>query len=261
MKIAFDIGANKGEYVDFFLSKAFDKVVAVEANPLMIEFLKDKYATDSRVEVVGKAISDVAGQTIDFWVCSDTGISSADLSWSTIGRFSRDPNYKWEKIQVRTTTIDQLVLLYGAPNHIKMDVEGYESVALRGMSLAYCPVRFEWEEEKIDELEQSLYHMKEIGYYYFGIVTELGGAADFNYDQRPPSYFSDISDFMREIKAAMQAQHNWNATVQYTPEIDKQFNYGYAGFKDADSRRQLFWGMCWCFRKMDGVKLNLKESQ
>jgi len=240
-RIAFDIGSNSGSFTEFFLTKAgFDKVIAVEANPALAEFLSQKFSASS-VTVVNRAVSNSTDQLIDFYVCNADGISSADESWCTTGRFAINPYHQWTKTQIKTITIDDLVKQYGIPNHIKMDVEGYESVAIQGMTAAYCPIRFEWEEEKIDELEKSLNHLVSIGYHYFGIVVEH----DNEFDDRPISYFDDINKLIVSLKTDILKQHQTN---KFCPSNSVS---AYYKFDYANEHGLMFWGMIWCFREID----------
>jgi FkbM family methyltransferase len=242
MTLAFDIGSNSGNFTHYFLKEShFDKVISVEPNPVLSKFLSERFGHQN-IEVVNKAVSDVSGKIIDFWVCNADGISTADEFWHTKGRFTHDKKNKWEKIQVETVTIDDLVKQYGAPNHIKVDVEGYESVVLKGMTVPYCPIRFEWTEEKINELEQSLYRLQSIGYSYFGVVVEDND----NFDQRPEGYFDHPKELVDMLKNAIVKCHDSNKFLP-TESVS-----GYPGFEWNDNNHLLYWGMCWCFRKIDG---------
>ena len=242
MKIAFDIGSNSGNFTEFFLKSGFDKVVAVEANPVLSKFLSQRFSASS-VTVVNKAVSNSTGQLIDFYICNADGISTADEEWHTTGRFARNPYHQWVKTQVETITIDNLVKQYGVPNHIKIDIEGYEFVAIQGMSVAYCPIRFEWTEEKLGEIEKILNYLTNIGYHYFGIVVERND----EFDDRPKSYYDNVSELISQLKKDIAVHHQLNKYLPAPP--------GYYEFHFANTHGMLFWGMIWCFRKIDEAKL------
>jgi FkbM family methyltransferase len=191
MKMYFDIGANKGDYTEYLFSIGAEKVVCIEANPQQAINVTSRFG--NRVIVVNKAVSNVMGPQIPFYVCPECDVvSSADEQWRTNSRFSQ-PDRNWVRTMVDVITIDELVNQYGIPTHIKLDVEGYEYMALVGMTKNYCQLRFEWSEEKIDEMILSLQHLISIGYTAFGVM------AGDTYHMQPDEYMSgeDMIEFLR----------------------------------------------------------------
>jgi len=95
-------------------------------------------------------------------------ISTMAEHWKK-GRFSSE---KWDqKILVEVITLDQLIKIYGKPDYIKIDVEGFELEVLLGLTQKVGIISFEFASEFLDQTFECLSHLKKIGYndYNFSI--------------------------------------------------------------------------------------------
>ncbi|GAB1448420.1 hypothetical protein MASR2M44_14290 [Bacteroidota bacterium] len=125
-KIIFDIGANKGQNLAYYLKKA-DLVIAVEANPLLAELISNTYhkaVASGNLIVVNKCIclAEKAELVTFYKHESDDGLS----------RFLA-PEYQPEQfipIQVESIRYADL-LRHGYPYYVKMDVEGLDAAIMR----------------------------------------------------------------------------------------------------------------------------------
>lgn len=197
-KIYFDIGANVGAYAKALLNNnEVEQLICVEANPKVILALKMNLSgTGDKIKIINKAISSEKGY-VDFYVCNIDVISTCDLDWKNKSRFSKDVNpdsewaltdNEWTKISVETISIDDLIKKYGVPVEIKIDVEGYELNAIKSMTKFYdCFLSFEWAEEKLLEMIETIEYLSELGY------TEFSIGYDDNYKYRP-----NENDYMDE---------------------------------------------------------------
>ena len=80
-------------------------------------------------------------------------ISTFAAHWKT-GRFS---NSNWDKkIMVDVTTLDDLIIKFGEPNYIKIDVEGFEHEVILGLTKKSGIISFEFTSEFIDDAFKSL---------------------------------------------------------------------------------------------------------
>lgn len=112
VKVVFDCGANIGDHTRWYLDQGFE-VVAFEPNPVVFQCLEHNCPEATCKQV---ALSDVAGVAL-FAQLENVGAS----------RISDQGG-----IQVLTVALDSLNL--PAPDYVKLDVEGYEAFAVRGMS-------------------------------------------------------------------------------------------------------------------------------
>lgn len=184
----FDIGANIGSYTYAMLELGAKEVIALEPGEVASKALKAAFGNEPRVKIIEKAVSFEACE-IPFFEAECSTISTASVSWISDSRFSE--THKWcQPRKVPAVTIDQLVAEFGSPNHIKIDVEGYEYHVIMGMSkLVPALLSFEWAEESRDNLAKSLYYLHELGYKQF--------ASTFSTDDllEAPQTFSSFAEF------------------------------------------------------------------
>ncbi|GAB4091730.1 class I SAM-dependent methyltransferase [Flaviaesturariibacter terrae] len=142
--LIFDIGANDGHKTDAFLALA-DTVVACEPDAANFRTLQVRFRHKKRrVKLEQKALGAAPGRL-------PMQVHHPGSAFNTLNpRFKEiteaDEVERWnEKIafsdvlEVTVTTLDELILEYGRPSFIKIDVEGYELEVIRGLSV---PVPF-----------------------------------------------------------------------------------------------------------------------
>jgi len=126
----FDIGANIGYYaiMEAQLVGSEGEIIAIEPSPSNVELLKKNVALNDQhnIRVVSAAVSDTDGAKTFF--LSDK---------SNLGTFhnvgSGVEHLNGQTIDVNTLSLNSLAGQYGAPDLIRMDVEGHEVSVLRGL--------------------------------------------------------------------------------------------------------------------------------
>ena len=161
----FDIGAHLGEKSKKILDKNL-KIVMLEPLPQCVKQLKESFKNSKNVEILEKAVGRTVGNmTLEVNSKMPT-ISTMAKHWKN-GRFS---NQKWDQIiSVEVTTLDHLIKIYGLPNYIKIDVEGFELDVLLGLSQKAGIISFEFTSEFLDQSIKCLNHLKKIGYSEFNL--------------------------------------------------------------------------------------------
>ncbi len=123
----YDIGANIGYYTVLFSSLVGTRgrVYAFEPEPENVRLLQKNITSNNipNIVVVPMAVSKKNG-TAKFYVCGEHKGNHTLCP----------PNQEWKTITVPTVTIDTFVKINRTPQIIKMDMEGAESLAFKGMT-------------------------------------------------------------------------------------------------------------------------------
>lgn len=172
--LVFDIGANIGEKSQWFVDQGC-RVVCVEPQPMMLLALKERFLNNQLVNIVGVAISDYDGET-EMLICSNAPkISTISEQW-TKGRFASQ--FEWDqKATVEVTTIDNLVKKFGVPDYCKIDIEGGELPAVKGLSKKLGYLSIEFTSEFIQDAVGCVQHLISIGYAKFNF--SIGESPNF----------------------------------------------------------------------------------
>jgi FkbM family methyltransferase len=130
----FDFGANAGQNLDYYLSRA-KKVIAVEANPKLCHQIQKEFkeAIDSnRLTLENVAITsqdELSGTQVDFFIQTNSSVhSQLDIPQNM---------ENFERIKVLSMTATQIVRKHLVPSdatsYIKIDLEGFDSQVLRDL--------------------------------------------------------------------------------------------------------------------------------
>lgn len=179
--LIFDVGANEGSKTDLFLRMGA-RVVAIEpdeTNQLILQerFVKFRLARKP-VIIVGKAVSDK--KTMEsMWIDGPgSAVNTLSQKWATTLRGNKARHTYGhcgldfvQRRTVETTTLEELIAMYGCPIFIKIDVEGYELNVIRGLQR---PVPYLSFEVNLPEFLQE-------GAQCVGLLGSLAVSSKFNY--------------------------------------------------------------------------------
>lgn len=129
MKVIYDFGANNGDDIPYYLIKA-DRVVAVEANPVLAEEIKNKFKDEingGRLFVETCAVTaNASAPSVPFYVCIPEHVQS------TFVKPPEDSN-RWNIIEVPARNVVEIIQQYGDPYYIKIDIEHYDQCILKAL--------------------------------------------------------------------------------------------------------------------------------
>ena len=166
--LVFDVGACLGKKARQYL-KTGARVVCFEPNPDLARALAGQLS--GPVRVIQTALGSTEG-TITLWIADTPTLSTCTEEWMT-GRFAR---HKWtHSIVVPVTTLDRARFLYGEPDFVKIDVEGFEYDVLKGMRTPVKALSFEFAREFIHQTRLCVDYLGRLGYRLFGYAQ---GKAD-----------------------------------------------------------------------------------
>ncbi|MCH9019166.1 MAG: FkbM family methyltransferase [Proteobacteria bacterium] len=127
----FDIGANIGYYVlmELGLLQGRGRVIAIEPSPGNVRLLRRNLALNGHddIEIIEGAVSD-SEDVRAFHLSGQSNLGTFHPVGSGAAHLSGD------RIDVKTCTVPALAAEYGAPDLIRMDVEGHEVEVIGGMT-------------------------------------------------------------------------------------------------------------------------------
>ena len=140
--LVFDIGACIGQMTEFYLSRGA-RVIAVEPESDDVEKLTERFGDNDKVTIVPKAVGEKNGSSHLYIYKGANSISTfvPTIWWGQDSAFKGTQGTGWEEVEM--ITLDSLIEEYGSPQFIKLDIEGYESFALQGLSQPVPFVQFE----------------------------------------------------------------------------------------------------------------------
>ncbi len=173
MQLIFDVGAHKGEDTDFYLKKGF-RVVAVEANAVLAQELRNKYAEairNGQLTVVESAVAEKDGE-IEFFVNERSVFGTIHQSWAERNEKMGSPS---TKVKVQAVSFGTLLKKHGVPYYLKIDIEGADMLCVYALEHAASrPQYLSIESNKTSwrELVAEFDILEKLGYTRFKVVDQ-----------------------------------------------------------------------------------------
>lgn len=190
--LVFDVGANRGNRAKVFC-KLGANVVALEPQTGCGYFLRSVFDRTANFRLVKKALGAAVGQA-EILLCDTHMISSMSPEWiQSVKDSGRFPEYEWNRKEtVAVDTLDNLIIEFGRPVFVKIDVEGFEPQVIAGLSSAVRALSFEFTPEFMTGTLQCIDHLWELGQCRFQVC--LGESMEYHL----PAWVT-----AEEIKAAL----------------------------------------------------------
>jgi len=165
-KVIYDIGSNNGDDIPYYLMKC-DKVVAVEANPLLSEGIKSRFVEEinnGKVVVESCVITDQPDLgDVNFYVHKHNHVLSQFPSPLS------NQLTEFDVVKLPSVSILDIINKHGTPYYMKMDVEHYEVPLLKALFTHNIRPSYISAESHSWEVFETL--VNEGGYKLFKLVT------------------------------------------------------------------------------------------
>jgi FkbM family methyltransferase len=139
--LCFDVGANRGRYCQAFFDLGA-RVVAVEPQSTCLDELTKRFGVSERVQLVHAAVGAAPGR-------ASLRLSNVDeastLSEEFIAAYQVPSKIFWNAtVDVTVVTLDELIGRFGVPAFCKLDIEGWDAEALKGLSQPLAALSVEY---------------------------------------------------------------------------------------------------------------------
>jgi FkbM family methyltransferase len=197
--LVFDVGAHVGDRTACF-RRLGARVIALEPQPDCAALLRAEFAEDAQVQIVEAAIGAQQGSARLHRNEANPTVSTLSTEFIAAARDAegwREQNWTSE-IDVPVRTLDDLIATHGVPHFIKIDIEGFEYEALKGMQQGVPALSFEFTTIQRDVARACIARLGELGYRSFR--GSLGESLAFA--QAKPLDASDILEWMLTLPSA-----------------------------------------------------------
>lgn len=166
--LVFDVGSHVGDRIASF-RRLGCRVVAVEPQPQLVELLRLAYGRDPEVTIVPTALGEAPGALTLHVNQANPTVTTASTAFIEAARDADGWREQvWSKtITVPVDTLDRLIARHGTPAFVKIDVEGFEAVALSGLGRRVPCLSFEFTTIQRDVARAALARLAALGYARF----------------------------------------------------------------------------------------------
>ena len=129
-KVIYDLGANKGDNISYYLKKA-DVVVAVEANPELCKSIRERFSDaiqQGRLFVESCVVVENESDAEVYFY-----LHKQQSEYSRFPVPDQEHIAEFEKIKLPSISVKNLIIKYGDPYYIKIDIEHYDQIILRAL--------------------------------------------------------------------------------------------------------------------------------
>jgi FkbM family methyltransferase len=166
--LVFDIGAHVGDRTACF-RRLGARVIALEPQPDCAALLREEFSADAQAQIIEAAIGAQKGTARLHRNEANPTVSTLSTDFIAAARDAdgwREQSWTSE-IDVPVLTLDDLIATHGVPSFIKIDIEGFEHEALKGLTQPTPALSFEFTTIQRDVARACIMRLSELGYRSF----------------------------------------------------------------------------------------------
>ena len=213
--LIYDVGVCNGDDSAYYLHKGH-RVVGIEANPLLIPELRNRFAAEideGRYELVEAGIAQENGEA-QFWVCDDWP------EWSSFDQAVAGRNgSRHHSVAVKTCRFASLLERFGGAAYCKIDIEGNDDLCLEDLSPETRPTYLSVEIGTA--AEPQVRRLQALGYTRFKLISQT--------TFRQPGLAMTAFKARISPTAARLITRAEAKLARFQPETDWRFRYGSSG--------------------------------
>ncbi len=169
--LVFDAGAHVGSRSRALLACGA-RVVALEPQPLLSSTIRRLLGRHPQLTLDTRGLGAESG-SMRLQISRRTPtVSTLSNEWAA--EVARTPGFDWVQweagAQVSVTTLDALIAKHGLPAFCKLDIEGYEAEALRGLSQPVPALSFEYVPAAISVALDCIARLEQLAAYEYNLV-------------------------------------------------------------------------------------------
>jgi FkbM family methyltransferase len=242
-KLIFDIGAHKGDDTAVYLHLGY-KVIAVEANPALVEEMKSRFrdaVRSGRLVLLNYAVTSEDFTETSLYIADDDSQSSLVKKTNCL-------------IMVMSRTLRSLINEFGLPFFCKIDIEGCDQSAIESLTENMCPPFVSVElsgislyalQNETTKLFSNLDVLSNLGYQRFRLVDQatiltLSDESFYRKNLRIPQRIKNrlLRMFSRDYRSLFLSKFHLDRSAEISGYPGFVFSSDWVGYEEMKKRIQ-----------------------
>lgn len=159
-----DVGMCDGADTAYYLSKGY-RVLAIDADPILCEKASRRFSNEiaeKRLDILNVGIAQGEKILTFYRSLKDPGLSSFDAELGKVGD-------RFEEMQISCRPLSAIIAEYGIPYYLKIDIEGFDAIAISTLTAATTPPYISVELNYCDTILEML---RQLGYQQFKLINQ-----------------------------------------------------------------------------------------